>query len=639
MSFDASADSPKHRRPSSGERHGSTSRSKGRTAKEKRKSKSQCAERGRRASEGDVRGEGGWSEADLEAKLEPTAAEAQPSATAKASSGGWFEATKRLTRATTKRTDGAPDATAANTGGEGAGKASKTKGGSRKGGNGGGNVEGEGSGRLTTPLTASEKARKKSFMAKALRLSGLGSSGGAAAAASQGGGTGAGAWNRAQNSGAAEAGGKRRDSSMRDSFGYRASVDDLAAMNPLQGADGDFDGPGNNGKGSEDPLEVQRAARRVSKQQSLVRAQAEQQLKEQPWMATLYSEEKDAADAERLRSALREHREGAARRAVQEKEQTARSNAEREARERRRLDPEEEAALNHIKVLVRVMAHYCAVISFSIYDLFVTIIQPDYLVLIEEAFQDHRALSARMINSSFNRVLSILQAMRGGGSGMNDSRAKKGRTAALTAAQIKAELKARSSSRSGGGNGSPSGGGGNHNDDDDEFDQVFLAEMHASRRAAELQEKRRALRMKSSSRADRSLGLGGGASPSFLGDDAAAGGGGLFTLDETEGGGDAWGGAGPWAQGASSSSNTKGSEMRSMLPWASSSSKKNKGNSTSGKKKGAAPTHEEIEAHVMEDHNDDASVKAYEATLAKVIVYNVLIICEGKFKSHDCSCF
>ena len=288
----------------------------------------------------------------MEAKLEPEAAEA--SASAKASSRRWFKVTKSLTRATTKRTDGQPDATAANTGGVLADKAPKVKGGSRKGGAGGGNaLEEEDSGRLTTPLTASEKARKKSFMAKALRLSGLGSSGGAVAA-SQGGSTGAGAWNRAQQSGgaAAEAGGKRRDSSMRDSFGYRASVDDLAAMNPLQsGGDGGdrVDHNGSSPKGS-DPLEVQRAARRVSKQQALVRAQAEQQLKEQPWMATLYSEEKDAADAEKLRSALREHREGAARRATEEREQAARSNAEREARERRRLDPEEEAALDHIKV-------------------------------------------------------------------------------------------------------------------------------------------------------------------------------------------------------------------------------------------------------------------------------------------------
>ena len=244
---------------------------------------------------------------------------------------------------------------------------------------------------------------------------------------------------------------------------------------------------------------------------------------------------------------------------------------------------------------------------------------------------------ANLLLRSFALLFSVIcfnQAMRGGGSGLNDSGVKKGRTAALTAAQIKAELKARSSSRGGGSpSGDTSGGGG---ENDDEFDQVFLAEMHASRRAAELQAKRRALRMKSSSRADRSLGLGSAQSPSFQGDDPG-GGGGLFTLEENGGGGDAWGSAGPWAEGgASSTSNTtKGSELRSMLPWASSSSsKKNKG-ANSKKKAGAgggeASTHEVIEAQVMDDHNDDASVKAYEATLAKVIV---LVLVLTVFEVH-----
>jgi hypothetical protein len=345
VSFEESEDRrPKPRRSSAGGDGSSSGR------KPKDKSKSRGADRARRASEGEggASGGGAWNEADLEPSADEFAPLGAPPA-AKAKAGGWFKVTERFSRV--KRLDGPPDDPAA-----AAQEPPRIKGGRR----GRGEAEAgddPGGGRLTTPLTASEKARKKSFMAKALRLSGLGSSGGGAAAAPQASGSGAGAWNRAQGAAAAESsssssssgGGRRRDSSMRDSFGYRASADDSSAANPLQASAADDHGSTAAGL-SADPLAVQRAARRVSKQQALVRAQAEQQLKEQPWMATLYSEEKDAMEAERLRSALREHREGKASAAAQDAEQAARSNAEREARERRRLDPEEEAALNRIKV-------------------------------------------------------------------------------------------------------------------------------------------------------------------------------------------------------------------------------------------------------------------------------------------------
>ena len=192
------------------------------------------------------------------------------------------------------------------------------------------------------------RPRKASLMASALKLSGLGSG----PRATGQGLSGAGAWNRAEvarlDGGAAGGPTKRRDSSMRDSYGFRESIVDdpkaagaavVAGETPAAAPDAD-------------PVAMQRAARRVSHQQQLVRAEAEKQ--HLPWMKTLYADEADRADQARLRSALREHREGKARLAAAA---SAAAAGEDQPVRRPKLDAEEEAVLSRIRSSRKAQEH------------------------------------------------------------------------------------------------------------------------------------------------------------------------------------------------------------------------------------------------------------------------------------------